>query len=810
MVIENIQIGIALLLLTSMLGTAYAEEDLHGLDSSNAAIYKNKQVPHGFVRLSDISFFNTSNEISKSAAEQIIVPDTFSNSVKNLRSNIKLFQPNIPENLGKAISSGRPQYLDKQTTANSIQTIGEVTFSGNVTTLWDKTIVGRVQGSLIVPDLDGDGLNDTLVMILDNDPITDAYEQILKAKKGSNGVTLWSHSISANNKEDAWMNVYPEYDLDGDGLKDVLVYTQKYESATSIYKSSLIAKKGSNGVALWSYSISAKNGGYAWINVYPASDLDGDGLLDILLNTQNYDPDKDLYKSSIIAKNGSDGATLWSYSINGSNAGLSGSQVDDLDGDGLKDVLVNTQNYDSDTDLYESSLIAKKGSNGATLWSDSINGNGAGLFGYQVDDLDGDGLKDVLVNTQNYNTSTGLYTITLIAKNGSIGADLWNRSINGSSVWLSGYPAGDLDGDGLTDVLLNIQKYDSATGMPEYASMAKKGSNGVTLWYKSIKEISGYLSGSPVDDLNGDGLKDVIVNTQNYDPASGLYTYKLLAKNGSNGATLWNHSIRGISAYLSGSQVDDLNGDGLKDVLVNTQNYDPDTGIYTNSVVAKNGPDGSILWSQSINGSSVYLNGYTVDDINGDGLKDVFLSARRYDQAAGMYSSLKAKNGSNGATLWSFSIKGNSTYLYGNTIDDLDGDGLKDVILNGQINDKDIWTYKLKAKKGSNGANLWNESITGKNIWLNAYPSGDLDGDGLKDVLVNAGKYDTTTGIYTNALIARKGKDGTHVWEANANTWMWMGDSYYGNKSTEDLNGDGIDDVLFGTFRKIYAVKTNI
>ncbi|MCW3130751.1 MAG: hypothetical protein N2V75_11735, partial [Methanophagales archaeon] len=78
---------------------------------------------------------------------------------------------------------------------------------------------------------------------------------------------------------------------------------------------------------------------------------------------------------------------------------------------------------------------------------------------------------------------------------------------NGSCVIL-GHPAGDLDGDGLDDVLVMQIKYDAITDTETGKVIAKRGLDGKHLWEESINMTNGGcgIHGRPAGDLDGDGL----------------------------------------------------------------------------------------------------------------------------------------------------------------------------------------------------------------------------------------------------------------------------------------------------------------
>jgi hypothetical protein len=175
-------------------------------------------------------------------------------------------------------------------------------------------------------------------------------------------------------------------------------------------------------------------------------------------------------------------------------------------------------------------------------------------------------------------------------------------------------------------------------------------------------ENSGY-SVSRAGDVNGDGLADVIIGAFSGNPPAGSGAGRSYVVFGKTGTTAINLSaiaggnggfvINGQSAGdLSGRSVaaaGDVNGDGLADLLVGASGSDPLAGgsagrsyvIFgktgTNSVdlsAVAAGSGGFVINGQAgydFSGSSVASAG----DVNGDGLADLLISAPESDPAAG-------------------------------------------------------------------------------------------------------------------------------------------------------------------------------
>jgi hypothetical protein len=282
----------------------------------------------------------------------------------------------------------------------------------------------------------------------------------------------------------------------------------------------------------------------------------------------------------------------------------------------------------------------------------------------------------------------------------------------------------DITGDSINDLLVLSYTVDSAAGEHtiRYDIEAVNGSNGETLWNKSFDNCIAVTL--PAGDLNGDNKTDIVINLMYIDPISTGSSAKVIGVNGCNGVELWNKSKTGAKyevVVMIGFPAN-LTSTNRTDVVISTLTlseyfekppktswYYPKeyrvwnekngkskyTSLYGSGtdITAINGSDGSELWGKSFNESLVF--GVPVDLTN-DGKDEVVIGMPE----EGMNTTTPnviAVNGSNGIEIWSNHYPDVATF---SPVDDLTGDGATDLTVR-------IGCCIVEAVRGYDGTQLW-------------------------------------------------------------------------------------------------------
>lgn len=313
-------------------------------------------------------------------------------------------------------------------------------------------------------------------------------------------------------------------------------------------------------------------------------DINGDGVEDLVVTNDNY---------WTIAFNGNSSGTgdiLWKFSSYGGNSNAGSVEysegmkiASDLNGDGYKDVVIGTGGGNE-------FVYAISGKTGQRIWAygDSINFNNGDIMGLDVKrDWTGDNIPDVLVAASG-NESTGQGRFSVYLLNGATGEEIWR--LNQAPQQKLKYNVVSTDFGGAAGS--RVGTVNEVIGFDRHGVLAWTFSTNGTPW--AVREIN-HIGGTPGSDV-----------------IAGTTTGWVYALNGEDGIQLWATSLGSGSFINDIVIVPDLTGSGYQDVFV--------SGINPN-VYLLEGSNGSIVWQQNTGGN--ILGKGIVGDLNADGFPEL-------------------------------------------------------------------------------------------------------------------------------------------------------------------------------------------
>jgi hypothetical protein len=362
----------------------------------------------------------------------------------------------------------------------------------------------------------------------------------------------------------------------------------------------------------------------------------------------------------------------------------------------------------------------------------------SGFFGWAVaelQDVDGDGATDFLASDP-YRVTGGLAA----GYSGATGERLFVVERPGPNLY--GYSiadAGDTNRDGTGDVLVGDP---TGAGVVELLS----GVDGALL-HRFVGAAPGDRIGTAVGgagDVDLDGAADLLIGGGGTDTVNGIDSGRVLVVSGDDFSLI--RSIDGrAGGELFGSGVDrtgDLDGDGLDDIVVGARNGAPKGN---GRVYAFSAATGAELWRFIAPKSGDELGSFFVaglDDLDGDGTPDVYAADyadRARGQGTGRAYALSGADGTPIHTLTGYRNK--EGVGPGREAGDVDGDGVQDLAV-GHYTSSDgaRGAGKVVLLSGATGEAVRTITSTtrGENFGFDTVGLGDVNGDGLPDLLVSA------------------------------------------------------------------------
>lgn len=363
--------------------------------------------------------------------------------------------------------------------------------------------------------------------------------------------------------------------------------------------------------------------------------------------------------------------------------------IGDVDADGIPDFMFGANNEDPGGILNAGSLFVHSGRTGSLIYR--IDGRNEwaflGVTMAEAGDVDVDGVDDFMVTT--YLTPNGFGLVEIYS--GATG--LLIRAYDGQDIGL-GYAAsvdnaGDVNGDGYPDLIIGDGRATPGGLLQAGGVKVFSGFDGSLLHRIAGTKRKGHLGASVagVGDVNGDGYDDFAAGTGDhywYDRKAGSF----FVYSGFDGSLLFSKNGRyGDSLGSALASAGDVNGDGTPDILVGASN------------AARNGHVGGaalvisgatfeflhLLYSPENTGYSAKIGSVlaSVGDADGDSIPDIIVGANEFYGSMNEPGSAYLFSGSTGALIHRWDGYEPDSYFGGDVdgVGDLDGDGLGDVII---------------------------------------------------------------------------------------------------------------------------------
>jgi hypothetical protein len=350
-------------------------------------------------------------------------------------------------------------------------------------------------------------------------------------------------------------------DINGDGLKEIVM--------AAFSHGRVYAFRGTDCSSLWSSPVLSGSCCGSFSAAVGELDPTRSGL-EIAVTV---DPTDHLYVLS-----GIDGSIIWSAPLG--NVLWNPPAIADIDGDGIGEIFVSSH-Y---------TTYAFRG-NGTLLWSYP-----AGYYTSHVavGDLGNDGTLEVVFVGWD---GSSWQVFALRAANGTL---VWNYPLsNGGNIALA-----DLDNDGQLEVVVLYN-----------GGVIALRHNGSLYWQRTLS-CSGFSSVWPtrlnsptIADLNGDGIKEIVVGCFNQ-----LTVYAL---RGTDGSILWSYGNVVTFTQSSSRKIGDIDNDGALEVILTSYHsgYCPSCG--PDHLIVLDGAAGTVKWTWQ-NPEGVGFEGLAIADVDND------------------------------------------------------------------------------------------------------------------------------------------------------------------------------------------------
>ena len=569
-----------------------------------------------------------------------------------------------------------------------------------------------------------------------------------------------------------------------------------------------------------------------------AGDVNGDGYADLIVGADLYDNGQ-IDEGRAYVYHGSPAGLLanpsWTAECDQDqgNFGRALGTAGDVNGDGYSDVIVGCPSFDDPT-LQEGIVFVYLGSasglNTEAAWT-AEGDHSLAIFGTSVGtagDVNGDGFADVIIGAPRYDNEQLREGRAYVFYGSEAGLSSSGWITEGdqedSYFGIAVATAGDVNGDGYSEVIVGAQYHDNGQLDEGRASLYRGGPAGLSAtpaWFTNGGQTgAGWgWSVAKAGDVNGDGYSDVIAVAYAYDSGQ-LDEGKAWAYYGSPTGLAsfpaWSAETNQAGAQLnSATGAGDVNGDGYADVILGSTQFDNGQSDEGRAWLYLGSPAGlgvSPVWTRESDQAGAWfgISLGSAGDVNGDGYADVIVGAYAWDNgqsSEGRAWLYPGSPGGLGAASWAVEGEQDGAFLGASvgTAGDVNADGYSDVLVSlptydsGQANEGVVWVFHGSAAGlGASPSRVLEVDQADASFGNRVATAGDVNGDGFSDVIVGASGYTNGQQSEGKAFVYHGGASGLSAlpaWTTESDQTLAQLDRV---ATAGDVNGDGYSDVLVG------------
>ncbi|HZM00701.1 MAG TPA: FG-GAP-like repeat-containing protein, partial [Planctomycetota bacterium] len=581
-------------------------------------------------------------------------------------------------------------------------------------------------------DLDADGTPD---LIIGGPKINSSPVQVVVVS----GAT-WAPILQfATTGTYTGMSVAGTGDVDGDLVPDIL--------AAGSYQGALYS--GADGSLLFQTQALAGIPSYNTLSVTAVGDLDQDGLPDWVVGVPG-STGVATQAGAVYAYSSATGQKLGMLfgSQPGGRLGWSVAPAGDHDGDGTPDVLVGVPGYDGAAGADSGRVAIQRAlasKSHLSLYNPTGNFNQFGIVSACAGDVDSDGFADVLSGTASDSTaafSAGRVDVFSGRDGSSLHTFLGDQS-NDRLGW-SVAAAGDADADGYADVISGAPLPTATTG-PAYARLWSGRTGALLHQFNGVSVGDQFgLAVAGLGDIDHDGHDDVAISATQDDTAGSNF----------GAVRLYSGRTSGLLRFIPGTQssaefgcsvagAGDVDLDGTPDVIVGARLHATVNGTSSGSASVYSGATGALLF-HFIGPSSFDNAGWSVagaGDVDGDGRPDLAVGIPFADGALPDTGIVAVYSGLDGSLISAITSMSGPVGQAVSGIDDVDGDGLPDIVVGVPTADddqSDCGAVRIHSGQSGELINSHPGPAASDGLGYSVDASGDVDNDGRPDIVAGA------------------------------------------------------------------------